>query len=137
MATLSVKILLFLLRQATYWHSTADEWVDSYNLLASTTSSSSSSLSSTESPHNDAPVSSSLVAVPPAQVNVVYVLQSAASRVVYIGSTDNMYKRLRQHNAKKMPSYSLDLGLGITRADLETLPLRVLMGVCLKTQVYS
>lgn len=36
---------------------------------------------------------------PPPQVNTVYILESRDSKVVYVGSSDNMVRRLRNHNS--------------------------------------
>ena len=86
--------LRHLLRLRTFWHAAADDWCFKVNLLKTKPN---PPLPPPRGPFYELP----LQGLPPPMVNVVYILESKAHLVCYVGSTDNADRRLSQHNAKR------------------------------------
>lgn len=83
-----------LLRLRTHWHRAADEWCNKVNLIDS----------KVPAPSTTLPVQfydSSAESLPPPGVNLVYILESQGTRACYVGGTDNILRRLQEHNSRR------------------------------------
>ena len=101
-------VLCGLLQHHTAWHAEADEWIHQRDVFLSQAS----TTTVRDPSHNIAPCDlafrqpESAIFYPPG-VNVAYHIQSEESGEIYPGSTNNMGKRIRQHNGQIKPRCSL------------------------------
>ena len=84
--------LALLLSQQSWWYETADMWIRQVDLLRT-------QRLLTNPPVRPIWTWEPSASVPLRQVNAVYVLHSPSTQLCYVGSTDAVADRLRQHNA--------------------------------------
>lgn len=91
-------VLKELLRHATSWHREVSTWISNGNMIGNPQDAS----EPISMPEEHAFTVPDLMVLRPRATNVAYLLANASNTAYYIGSTNWMLRRLRQHNAGRV-----------------------------------